>query len=145
MPLEESPSLDQYKQGFQLDNRKPQNTRRVAWIIIAILSFISISLATFIFINNQSFEKYAGTGTVTGLVVGERNQPIEAKVLILGTEIEGESDIEGFFEINEVPTGEQSVVVLYQGIGWENSITIISGQVTNIGRIKVIPTSEPNK
>jgi hypothetical protein len=143
MPLEESPSLNKYKQGLPLEISKPKNRRVVTWIIIAVLFFITIALALFLYFKNHTIVNYTGDGIVTGQVVGERNQPIEAQILILGTDIEGVSDIDGYFEISEVPVGDHSIVILYQGSGWEYPTTISTGQVTNIGKIKIVPTSEP--
>ena len=144
MPLEESPSLNNYKQGLPIEKHRPRNQRKIAWTFIVFLSIITLSLALVLHLKNQPVEIFIGSGTITGEVVGERNQPVEAKIVILGTEIEGESNLEGYFEIQNVPAGNQSVVILYQGSGWEYLTTITPGQVTNIGKIKVIPTSEPN-
>ena len=51
--------------------------------------------------------------------------------------------VDGNFKILGVPCGNRSVAILHHNSGWEYPITVNPGQVTHIGEIKFIPTTEP--
>jgi hypothetical protein len=143
MGFEDSPSISEYAHGLSANLSDPNRNKRRAWIVIAILSFIVLFLSVIAFLQSNSFAISGGTGTLTGRVISERNQPIEAEIIILGTEIKETTNKDGNFIILGVPSGNRSVAILYRESGWEYPITIYPGQVMDMGEIKFIPTTEP--
>ena len=79
---------------------------------------------------------HAQTGTVTGVVQDESGALPAANVYVKGTRIGGLSARNGKFEIKNVPTGEQVMVVSY--IGYEEQelpVNVRDGQVTTLGSV----------
>ena len=89
-----------------------------------------------------SFTTFA-QGTLTGKVIdGVYNESlIGATIVLNGTTTGTVTDVDGTFEL-ALPAGEQTVKVSYVGYSdKEVSITITDGQITNLGRVKLEPTS----
>ena len=91
-----------------------------------------------------SFLSYAQTGSITGSILDSTNDEplIGATVLIKGTNKGGIADLSGKFIINNIPTGDQTLVLSY--VGFENQsieVTIEEGQATEVGVIKLESTA----
>src|ERR1700748_1412930 len=59
---------------------------------------------------------FAQTGTVTGRVIDETNEPLPgATVGVKGTRISAAADLNGYFKLSKVPEGKQVLVVSFIG------------------------------
>ena len=144
MGTENSPSLDEFAQGMPLELPDPSKKRKRLWTIIGILSAIALMLAGNMFVISDTAAILAGTGTVTGVVVDENNQPMPgAEIYVLGSRVKGESDAYGFFEVQDVPAGSRSIVVACGGTGYEYPILVIAGESVDLGEVRFISTLEP--
>ena len=82
---------------------------------------------------------YAQTGTVTGRILDEvSNEPLPgANAVLKGTAIGSITDLDGYFTVGNVPTGDQVIVISY--VGYENierTISVTSG-TTDLGTISL--------
>lgn len=144
MAYERSPSLKTYGEG--LPSSPPPDTsaqRKWFWVVITVLAVTTVALAVITFARSTTAAILVGTGTVTGKVVDESNQPIVAEVFVLHTNIEAKSNADGIFEIHGVPAGPQSVVVAYQGAGREIMVDVVAGAQVNIGTVQLTATAIP--
>jgi hypothetical protein len=60
-----------------------------------------------------------------------------AEIIVFDTDITGQADEKGFFEIRNVPAGEQSVIIGYNQRGVELIAYINPGKRTHLGTIVV--------
>jgi hypothetical protein len=88
-------------------------------------------------------QKPAGTMLVTGSVVNERNEPVQADVIIVGTRIKAKGDADGRFILRSVPEGRFDLIVSYQGSGREFLVDVVKGQPVDLGLIELVSTVEP--
>jgi hypothetical protein len=144
MGFQESPSLEDFSNGLHSELPDPSKKRKGIWSIIAVLSLIVIVLLVITFFRSGGAAVVAGTGTITGIVLGEQNQPVEAEIIVLGTEIEGMANSEGYFEISNIPAGHRSVAVIYEASGWDFPTKVNPGQVTHMGELRFTVTAEPD-
>ncbi len=142
MPLDQSPSLNDYKNG--IPPKRPSNQRKkLVWRLIGALMVIVLVLGGINIIQDGGTNPFASTGAIRGIAVNENGVPVEAKIFILGTDIQGQADQEGYFHIDGIPTGQQSVVVAQHGSGREYPATIQEGYTTDLGELRFVSTLEP--
>ncbi len=71
-----------------------------------------------------------------------------ARILILfimGTNIRGAANESGKFSLDDVPSGDQSVAVAFEGYGFEVPAFVQAGQNSDLGEVKYTSTLEPEK
>jgi hypothetical protein len=141
MPLEDSPTLDQYKDGMPPEPVDQSESRKRARIAIGVLTAIVVVIGAISFLHSDSAALLSGTGTVSGVVVDEENKTIQAEIYILGADIEAQTDANGHFQVRGVPAGQQTIVVAYQFIGREYPVEVTSGSTVNAGQIQADTTS----
>jgi len=144
MAYEQSPSLKIYEEG--LPSAPPPDTsarRKWLWVIITVLAVTTVALSVVTFARSTAAALLVGTGTVTGKVVDEADQPIAAEIFVLHTNIEARTNSDGIFELRGVPAGQQAIVVAYQGAGREIPVTVIAGARVDIGAIQLTATAFP--
>lgn len=92
-------------------------------------SWFKFLLCIFIGVNYTLSYAQTETGTVNGVIVDEKKEPVlGATVRIKGTALGGTTDIDGKFAIINVPTGTQVLQVSYIGYApSEKSIEVKSG------------------
>ena len=91
------------------------------------------------FMKSDIAEVLAQKGSISGYAVNEDGSPIQVEVLVFGTDINYLSDENGFFIIENVPAGEQSVIIAYGNIATEVDTTVKPG-VENILGTVTVPT-----
>lgn len=139
MKLQNSPSLEEASNALR-GNIPPKKNKglRLALVIVGgmILILLGISLVQndllTIFTSNQ--------GIISGVAVNEAGEPVPVDVLVFGTEILAHSDAMGRFVVNNVPTGEQSVIVAYGKIATEVNVVVQANVETSLSTVTV-PTS----
>lgn len=142
MPLDQSPSLNDYKNG--IPPKRPGNQRKkLVWRLIGALIVIVLVLGGINIIQDGGANPFASTGAIRGIAVNENGVPVEAKIFILGTDIQGQADQDGHFHLDGIPTGGQAVVVAYRGSGREYPVSIKENQTTDLGELRFVSTLEP--
>ncbi len=72
----------------------------------------------------------AQTGAITGRVIDDENQPLPgATVTLKGTKLNTGTDVNGYFKLNSVPTGPQTLVVTFIGYATLEQQVNVSGTV----------------
>ena len=138
MKREDSPALDNFTTP-QPAPEKPRRTR-LAIIILTVLILILVVIGLF---KNGAVSQLTGTGKITGTVLDNRGQPAAAMVMIYGRPEEKSLDAKGYFELDNVPAGNQVLVVTSSG-GWKDIPIIVTiGSTLNMGEIRLITTLEP--
>jgi TonB-dependent receptor len=70
-------------------------------------------------------DAYAQTGTIVGRVVDTTGAPLSASIRVLGTNLGGDANVDGQYEIIDVPSGARRLVVHYLGYQTDTfSVTI---------------------
>ena len=139
MPLEDSPVLEEYKNGLPEKLHDSQGPRKVTRSIIAILGLITFILAAANFVKSgAAVTMFRGKGTVSGYVVDENHIPIVVEIYVLGTDIEARADQSGYFEIQGVPAGSQSIAVVTEEAGDEFPIEVVAGSIVGMGELQLI-------
>lgn len=145
MSTQESPSLEDFENG--LPNNLPKDRLSKQKIIVrSIIGILLVVLIVLTVVNlgkNDSVTNLLGKGTVVGQVIDNKNQPIVADIVFIGLEIKGKTNNEGYFEINNIPSGEQSVAILVESGGVEYPVLIEAGKTFDIGQVKIIATPGP--
>jgi hypothetical protein len=106
-------------------------------IVLLLVVRVSQSLISTANIGNDT------SGTVVGMVLDDSGRPVAAELIIERTELSVFADADGRFELREVPTGPQFLVVGYQGFGAEYPIQVLVGQTTDVGIVQPATTAIP--
>jgi hypothetical protein len=135
--MERSPSLDEYKDG--MPERLPDSSarRKRAWIAIAVLAALALVFGVLNLARSGAFARVAGVGGVKGVVVDETGQPLPAEIFVLGTNLSAETDASGYFEIQGVPAGDQTLVIGYLAQGTEVPVRVAGGETRDLGQVRV--------
>jgi len=82
----------------------------------------------FVFLSNWVM---AQTGTITGRIIDESNQPLPgATVTVKGTQSSAAADVNGYFKIAGAPAGQQTLVASFVGYKPQEQAVNISGPTT---------------
>src|SRR5580692_10206167 len=74
---------------------------------------------------------FAQTGTISGRIIDETNQPLPgATVVLKGTKISAGADVNGYFKLSNVPNGRQVLVVTFIGYNPLEQPVNVSGALT---------------
>ncbi len=101
--------------------------------ILSVIAIVMLNIATVV-----------AQGTVTGKVVDATSEEglISATITIKGTTIGSVTANDGSFTINNVPSGEQTVVITYLGYtDLEQTVNVSNGQTTDLGTIQLSSAS----
>ena len=139
MSLQDSPSLEDFKNGYK-EPPDPQINKKRITIIIGVLVVLVVVLLIVGFLQSDMAVVLSGKGTVTGYAVDENGNPIRVEVLVFDTNILEVSDEEGYFILRDVPAGKQDIIVAADEIATEVEVNVISGGEVTIGTVTV-PTN----
>jgi len=145
MAFEESPSLEEYKDGLPTKLPDPGEPLRKGYYTLGILFVLVLLLIVVNIIQTSGFPQLIpGKGTVIGLVLDDNGEPIVADIFVVGTDIEIQSDRSGYFEVGDIPKGLQSIIVAKFESGLEYVVNVLAGSTIDLGRILLIstPTAE---
>ncbi len=145
MSLEDSPSLDDIQDGFDASQKTSHGMKSPLRRIILALVVVAVIISGINLMRSDTVARMRGTGTLTGQVVDEKSEPLQADVIILGTEIQTTTNAEGNFTLSGVPAGTQSLIIGHQGAALEYPITLSAGETLNMGQIKFVSTLIPEE
>jgi hypothetical protein len=138
MGTEDSPSIDNFEfDPLDIQKDEKSNDKKFTRLLIGILGIIIIILIGLNWFTGSETLPFSRNGVLTGYVVNESQQPIRAEIIVFDAGIIEQADENGFFEIRNVPTGEQSIIVGYNQRGVELIAYINSGERTHLGTIEV--------
>ncbi len=149
MPLEESPSLAEYRQGIPPLPEKPRSigepprrTKRLGWwLAIAALTMIALALAAWNILRMGNVpNSEAGFGEVVGRVVDAAGNPVRAEILVDVGNIQAHADPDGRFRLTNVPAGRRVLLIGYMYMAREHFVTVWANTTVDIGEI-VMPSS----
>ncbi|MBT3322174.1 MAG: hypothetical protein HN392_07800 [Anaerolineae bacterium] len=142
MTLQDSPSLEDFSDGvLSPPPEKPNKKRRITNIMAGLLVLIIILLGIN-FAQSNAFSEIAGQGKISGYAVDESNQPILVDIIVFGTNIRAVSDENGYFEVENIPSGRQSIIIAFGLIATEEVVIVEVGQNTELGTITVLTETE---
>jgi len=136
MPLEDSPSLDYYKDGLPEKLPDPQHKRRNIWKLILSLMVLSLAMVFIHLWQDGAIASVVGTGTVNGRVYDDNGNPIAAEVFVFGTNLSAQANTDGYFSLNSVPNGERTIIIAHRMVGREFKINVVAGQIVNMGDLR---------
>jgi hypothetical protein len=138
MKREDSPSVENLSSGQPAPARLSGTRITILILVGLVLVLVVVGL-----IKNGTGAQLAGTGKITGTVLDNRGQPATAVVMIFGRPQEKSLDANGNFELDNVPAGNQ-VLVVTSPAGWKDiPVSITPGTTLNLGEIRLITTLEP--
>jgi hypothetical protein len=146
MQFDESPNLDQFKDGMPETMPDPATGRRNFRIVLLIM-FIVVTLIGFSLVlkENNTLATLTSTAIVRGRVVDENGLPFNGEIFILGTELKTQTDQNGNFELSRVPSGKQVLIVADELIGRDFSIQVTTATMLEMGEIRFETTAMPPK
>jgi len=144
MSLQNSPGFDQVKLEDDSGSSDPRKRRRGVWGIIIVLFLILIGLVFVNYFGKAEINTLRGKGAVSGFVVDEKGNGVQAEIIVAGTDLQTMTDETGRFLLGDIPEGQRVLVVGYDLTGWEYPVTVISGQTMEIGQISVVTTQTPD-
>jgi hypothetical protein len=144
MQFDESPDLDQFKDGMPENVPDPDAGRR-KFRIVLLITFIVVTLIGFTLVlkENNTLATLTNTAVVRGRVVDESGLPFSGEIFILGTELKTQTDANGNFEPNRVPSGEHILIVADDLIGRDFPIQVTTATTLEMGEIRFEPTAMP--
>ncbi len=145
MALENSPSLKEFEEGIPEKLPDPSAKKKTFRSVIFGLFGIVVLLLGVSFAQSSTAELLTGKGGLIGVVLDENNQPFEAYIFILGTELETKADSEGNFLIENVPAGTRSLVIANDFAGYEFPVNVVAGKNIDIGQLQFIATAVPEE
>jgi len=130
--------------GMRRVGNAPNRTSTKQGNAIRILLVLLVMLGVFL-VGKWASESLAvsissETGSVSGIAVDERDNPVQANVSILKTGLTAQAGVEGVFKLDGVPAGDQHVIVSYQGVGHDIPVLVEVGKTIQIGTIKLVTT-----
>lgn len=139
MPLVDSPSLDQFDQGMpeklpdQFDKTKKQKYT-IGGLLILLILLVVLNIA-----QSETGALLLGKGTLHGQVVGQDQVGITAEITLPVSGSAFQTDANGYFTLNNIPSGNITILIAYGGIGTEYTFIIQPGQTTEAG-VLTVPT-----
>ncbi len=123
------------------DGRPPErrNWRRLSIRIGIFLIFVlALALNLYSFRAGNVLNWLAGTdGAVQGIVVDAQGQPIASAEITLASSPDARTSTQedGSFNLTNIPTGDQYLIVAHQGIGQGYVVTIQANGLTQLGAL----------
>ncbi len=135
--MERSPSLDEYKEGIPEQLPDSSKRRRRVWFAVVILAVAALILGVVNLARSGAFARMTGVGGIKGVVVDEKGQPLQAEVFVLKSNLSTVADASGYFEIQGVSAGHQTLVIGYLAQGIEVPVRIAGGETRDLGQIRM--------
>lgn len=142
MSFDNSPSLDQFKDGMPEKLPDPSGRAKKFRILLLVITLIVVLIGFSVVIKDtHTLENLTATGVVRGRVLDENRQPFHGRVFILGTQLMVKTDVNGNFELSRVPAGERILIVADELIGRDFTIQVTAASELQMGEIRFVPTA----
>lgn len=146
MSLSSSPSLKEYKNGIPTKHRDPDARKKNFRIVVIFLLVIALMLLFFQFFQSDVAALAIGRGTLSGRIVDENGQALSAQVFVFGVDRLVDTGIDGSFIYKNVPAGERSLIITYNGTAQEFVVQAQAGTTVDLGDLSFLvttPTVQP--
>lgn len=144
MPTENSPSIDQFAQGMPPEPAPIAPARRRTRIIIGLLAAAVLVMFLITLLQSTFGAQIAGKGGIRGVVLDENGIPMQGVIMLFGQDVQQATQPDGTFTLSNLPAGEQVVIVSsFMGEWREFPVTVIAGQVVDMGALQFVSTLEP--
>jgi len=149
MPLEDSPSLEEYRQGIPplpeeigSMEKPPRRTGRLGWwLAIAALGVVALALAVWNVLRTGNVpNSEAGFGEVVGRVVDAAGNPVRAEILVDVGDMRVQAEPDGRFRLTNVPAGRRALLIGYMYMAREYFVTVRANTTVDVGQI-TMPSS----
>lgn len=142
MTLNDSPSLNDL--SSTLPEHEPQQGKRRSWVVIAVLFMVVAILGVVNFMQSDAATVLRGAGTISGQVVDANGVALyEAEVFLVNGGKSAWTDVNGYFELGDVPAGDHTLVAGYKGYGVELSVVVTAGVELQVGTIVIDVLDSP--
>jgi hypothetical protein len=147
--IEGLPNIEEIKGEIAVEEEQIERKERslkkkktVRWVLLSLF-LVAVILTGINFLANYEAPIQSGTGGVSGQVVNISLTPVPAEVFIVGSNLSAQADDQGQFSMINIPAGEITVIVAYQGQGVEIPVVVTSNETSKLGQIKVESTQIP--
>lgn len=119
--------------------RKLVRSLTIVMVVVAIVLGIYLTL-----VNNTVNQALGRTGTVQGIVLDERGQPLVGAGIFLAQlpDLKTTTDGAGHFVLSNVPDGQQSIVVTQGQWGQEYPLVVFHKDATDAGTLTYLTPPE---
>ena len=139
MTFQNAPSASDYEDGSLQErpeiNKQERMRKILAGIVLLIIFLVVVRLA-----QNIPVREYLAKGQLSGYAVNENGNPIPVEVFVFQTDVFVNSDPNGYFVLENVPRGEQLVIVAYDAIASEVVVNVDPNVAIDLGAV-VVPTN----
>jgi hypothetical protein len=145
MSFENSPSLNDFKEGLPENLPDSARGKRRMRVILGVLCSVALFLGIANFMQSKTANLLMGMGAIQGVVVDAQGAPIIGDVFIIGVDQIVRTASDGSFFLERIPSDDQSLVVADKTTGREVRVKIVAGQTLNIGQVQFISTAIPGQ
>jgi len=137
------PSVTEIQNEIKKVEKQDQNLAKKKSLrpILLILTIVALVLGTMSILNGNSVGK--STGSINGNVINESGTPISAEVSVVSTNLSTVADVQGNFSLGKIPTGNNEVLIAFQGQGVDLPVVIQKDQDLSLGSIQIRSTQFP--
>lgn len=122
---------------------KTPHSNKKLWSIIMILVIGLAVLSGIDWISSDAGQTILGFGIVNGSVINIQGSPVPAEIYLLTKDISTMADKDGSFSLENVPVGDQRLIIAWQGVGKEFPIKVEAGKTISLGQVIVEETQLP--
>jgi len=125
---------------YAADGKPRERAGCGVWVVrsaIVVLVLIAIGLAGYLWFNANLARQIARSGALQGIVLDARNQPLPDEVVYVtaAPEVSAITQNDGSFQLRDLPTGKQTVIIFYAKLGQEIEVTLDANSVTQVGAL----------
>ena len=142
MSLQDSPSLDDFKEGLEAGSQRSRSSQTRRMIIYALLAALG-AVIVWNQVSSRDLTPQQGTAVVVGRVVDENGQPLPAEVMVFGTNIQTAANAAGEFRIDDLSPGEVLLVIGYDDTAFQQTLILEPGEILDVGEIQYVTTQVP--
>jgi hypothetical protein len=143
MSFEKPPSLDNFQEILPEASKVLTPRQKRVRILAAIVGILLLLLGGVNLWKSDLTSELRGTGIVRGVVVDGQGQPFVGNIYVTGTRLAARTNPDGSFELKNIPTGRQLIVVADSQSGREIPVIIVAGQTTEMGTVTFESTATP--
>jgi hypothetical protein len=145
MSFENSPSLDDFKEGLPVKPPDSSVGKRRMRISLGILSVVALLLVLANFLQTDTAALIIGTGSVKGIALETNGAPFIGRAFIVGVDKIVTTSSDGSFLLDGIPAGAQTLVVADLNTGNGYPVKVVAGQTINVGQVQFVATALPNQ